>query len=67
MIVTREIESQNQGAEGGTLQNVRSDLILQNIRVLAIDASYAPPLVSAEDGEGANVGSSAGSLNSLGS
>lgn len=37
--ITREVE----GAKSG-LGNVRSDMILQNIRVLAIDGIYAPPV-----------------------
>lgn len=44
--VTREIESGNKAA----MQNVRSDMILQNIRVLAIDGIYAPP---AKEGQAA--------------
>jgi pilus assembly protein CpaB len=60
VIVTREVEARSDSASGGTIQNVRSDLILENIRVLAIDASYAPPLVEkTEDGSAPNPGSSA--------
>lgn len=44
--VTREIESGNKNA----MQNVRSDMILQNVRVLAIDGIYAPP---AKEGQAA--------------
>jgi pilus assembly protein CpaB len=40
VIVTREVED----VEGdGNSQNYRSDLILANVRVLAIDGIYAPP------------------------
>lgn len=42
VIVTREIEKQSDSGDGG-MQNVRSDLILSNIRVLAIDAVYGKP------------------------
>ena len=41
IIVTREVEAV-QGA-ANTVQNYRSDLILSNVRVLAIDGIYAPP------------------------
>ena len=40
VIVTREVEA-TEGAN--TVQNYRSDLILANVRVLAIDGVYAPP------------------------
>jgi pilus assembly protein CpaB len=47
VIVTREVDDGN-GGNGG--MNIRSDLILSNIRVLAIDARYgAPP--AEDDGE----------------
>ncbi len=39
--VTREIEGGN--ANAGGMANIRSDMILQNVRVLAIDGVYAPP------------------------
>lgn len=42
VIVTREIEGQK-GTQANTMQNVRSDLILANVRVLAIDDRYGPP------------------------
>jgi pilus assembly protein CpaB len=48
VIVTREIEkSGNQNSSG--LQGVRSDQILSNVRVLAIDARFAPPPSEEED------------------
>ncbi len=58
VIVTREVEDKNAG--GGTaLQGIRSDLILANIRVLAIDAIYGAPLAEGEDetkaGQGAAI------------
>lgn len=40
VIVTREVENKN-GNSGG--MNIRSDIILSNVRVLAIDAAYGPP------------------------
>lgn len=42
VIVTREVEATNANSGGG-MQNIRSDLILSNIRVLAIDARYGAP------------------------
>jgi pilus assembly protein CpaB len=48
VIVTREVETTHPGAN--TIQNVRSDLILANVRVLAIDGVYGPP---AATGQGA--------------
>lgn len=48
VIVTREIEVQD-GAPSGGMQNIRSDLILSNIRVLAIDAVYNPPAAEGEE------------------
>jgi pilus assembly protein CpaB len=42
IIVTREVEVATQGA-ANTVQNYRSDLILANVRILAIDGIYAPP------------------------
>jgi pilus assembly protein CpaB len=47
--VTREVESNN-NANAGSMANVRSDMILQNVRVLAIDGTYAPP---AKEGQAA--------------
>jgi pilus assembly protein CpaB len=45
VIVTREIEAKTQGALG-----IRSDMILTNVRVLAIDAIYGnPPSVESEE------------------
>lgn len=41
VIVTREVEAKGNSNSG--MQNIRSDLILSNIRVLAIDARYGPP------------------------
>lgn len=41
VIITRQVEAQ--GGNAGGLQGVRSDLILANVRVLAIDAIYGPP------------------------
>jgi pilus assembly protein CpaB len=49
VVMTREIETVSSGAN--TVQNFRSDLILANVRVLAIDGIYAPP--PAEGGQGA--------------
>lgn len=49
VIMTREVESAQSGAN--MVQNIRSDLILANVRVLAIDGIYAPP--STEGGQGA--------------
>ena len=49
--VTREIEANaNANANAGGMANVRSDMILQNVRVLAIDGMYAPP---AQEGQAA--------------
>jgi pilus assembly protein CpaB len=42
VIVTREVESVAKGTSN-TVSNYRSDLILANVRVLAIDGVYAPP------------------------
>lgn len=49
VVMTREIETVTTSAN--TVQNFRSDLILANVRVLAIDGIYAPP--PAEGGQGA--------------
>ncbi len=49
VVMTREVEGVSAGAN--TVQNFRSDLILANVRVLAIDGIYAAP--PAEDGQGA--------------
>ena len=48
VIVTREVE--NKGNSNGGMQNIRSDLILSNIRVLAIDARYGAPPGEGEEG-----------------
>jgi pilus assembly protein CpaB len=48
VIVTREIESNGGGSK--STQNVRSDIVLQNVKVLAIDGVYGPP---AKDGQAA--------------
>lgn len=40
VIVTREVEGKNGNSNG---MNIRSDLILSNVRVLAIDATYGAP------------------------
>jgi pilus assembly protein CpaB len=45
VIVTREVEA-TEGAN--TVQNYRSDLILANVRVLAIDGVYAPPAAAGQ-------------------
>jgi len=52
VVVIREIEHEG---NGGAMQSVRSDLILANIRVLAIDGIYAPPKTEGEGttGQGA--------------
>jgi pilus assembly protein CpaB len=42
VIVTREVENAN-SSSSNSMQGVRSDLILSNIRILAIDAIYGPP------------------------
>lgn len=60
VIVTREIES-NGGAQGSSL-GIRSDLILANIRVLAIDTLYATP--PAEDSEAPATGQGAAIIGS---
>lgn len=46
VIVTREVDNRNGGSSA---MNIRSDLILSNIRVLAIDARYGLP-PAADDG-----------------
>jgi pilus assembly protein CpaB len=43
VIVTREIDVGGEGGGGG-MQNVRADLILANVRVLAIDSTYSRPV-----------------------
>jgi pilus assembly protein CpaB len=48
VIVTREVETAN--AQANPLAGIRSDLILQNVRVLAIDQVYGTPPM--ENGEG---------------
>jgi pilus assembly protein CpaB len=53
VIVTRELEDATAGG-ANTIQKVRSDLILGNIRVLAIDGIYGPPAAEGENpGQGA--------------
>lgn len=47
VIVTREVQDKN-GGGGNALQGIRSDVILSNVRVLAIDATYGAPLVESE-------------------
>ena len=50
VIVTREVQATNaNGGQSGGMQNIRSDLILSNIRVLAIDATYGAPEVKGEE------------------
>lgn len=57
VIVTREVESKD--GSGNGMQNIRSDLILANIRVLAIDAIYGTPPAESNDapatGQGAAI------------
>jgi len=54
VIVTREMESAPSSAGANTIQKVRSDLILANVRVLAIDGIYGPPAKEGENtGQGA--------------
>ncbi len=48
VLVTREIET---ASNSNGMQNVRTDVILQNVRVLAVDHIYGPPL--SVDSEGA--------------
>ena len=55
VIVTREMQDKTGG--GNALQGIRSDLILANIRVLAIDAIYGAPL--AEEGKEPQAGQGA--------
>lgn len=56
VIVTRQIERQNNNTNG---LGIRSDMILSNIRVLAIDQIYGPPPAVAEgetqSGQGAAI------------
>jgi pilus assembly protein CpaB len=57
VIVTREVEQSKSGGSA-SMQNIRSDLILSNIRVLAIDATYSKPAAEGEEkkeGEGGSV------------
>jgi pilus assembly protein CpaB len=46
VVVVRELEGDQ---SAGSLPKVRSDLILANIRVLAIDGIYAPPKTDGQD------------------
>jgi pilus assembly protein CpaB len=48
VIVTRELEGNDKNAKAVT--NVRSDLVLANVKILAIDGIYGPP---AKGGQGA--------------
>jgi pilus assembly protein CpaB len=56
VIVTREVENQNNNSNA---MGIRSDLILSNTRVLAIDQIYGPPPAEAEgekqSGQGAAI------------
>ena len=49
VIVTREVETAN--AQANPLAGIRSDLILQNVRVLAIDQVYGTPPMESSEGE----------------
>ena len=49
VIVTREVETAN--AQANPLAGIRSDLILQNVRVLAIDQVYGTPPMENSEGE----------------
>jgi pilus assembly protein CpaB len=55
VIVTREVESTNANTNN-SLQGIRSDLILSNIRVLAIDAIYGLPPTAGDAPAGAGQG-----------
>ncbi len=50
VIVTREVESTNANTSN-SMQGVRSDLILANVRVLAIDHIYGPPPAVDDEGK----------------
>jgi pilus assembly protein CpaB len=56
--VTRSVQSKTGGSSNG-LEGIRSDMILANIRVLAIDAIYGAPLAdgaeAAKAGQGAAI------------
>ena len=59
VIVTRTVQSKSGGQSNG-LDGIRSDLILANVRVLAIDAIYGAPLAAdgaeeAKTGQGAAI------------
>lgn len=58
VIVTRTVQSKGGGQANG-LEGIRSDLILANVRVLAIDAIYGAPLAEgaeeAKSGQGAAI------------
>src|SRR5262249_20662649 len=43
VIVTREVDKNGSNGNNNGGMNIRSDLILANVRVLAIDAFYGPP------------------------
>jgi len=49
VILTREVETAN--AQANPLAGIRSDLILQNVRVLAIDQAYGTPPMENSEGE----------------
>ncbi len=49
VILTREVETAN--AQANPLAGIRSDLILQNVRVLAIDQVYGTPPMENSEGE----------------
>lgn len=55
VIVTREVEGGN-GSNKSGMQNIRSDLILSNIRVLAIDTLYGTPPAESSDEPGTGQG-----------
>lgn len=61
VIVTRQVEDKNSGG-GSSLQGIRSDLIMSNIRVLAIDAIYGAPL--GDGGDAAKTGQGAAIIGS---
>lgn len=55
VIVTREVESNN-NTNQSAMQGIRSDLILANIRVLAIDTLYGAPPTEGEETPGTGQG-----------
>jgi pilus assembly protein CpaB len=48
VIVTRRIEVSNGGEGGGNHDDVRSDIVLEGVRVLAIDGNYRAPVQDKE-------------------